>query len=1032
MNELQFVPFKFVFFRSPLHGLANAYKFSTDVSLLFEEGLYLASPEFWTELLKIGHLTDDTKIKRSFYKYWLRSCTRCTPFGTFAGSGLLHISAEETNINLGSDESYTRYLRLDMNYLTNLIAAITNIPEVLEQIRFFSNNSIYELPYSLRYAEYEIHNNYRRYTLTSVLKEKYIKAVLDRSFNGANLNELAQVLVDIENVRIEEAREFIINMWKSQLLISELEPCVTGNEPLDDIIAFFSRLSNVDHLLKHFIQIRNLLQNPKRGVEFYRLVETKLKELNLNIQFPKNTLQVDLFFSTNGSEINRKLVENIVDQVVDLSSLARNKVSPEIEDFKVKFLAKYDEEEIPLQIALDAEIGVGYAGINSDIVGNGELIIDIPTVRKSILPSMDFDYIVRYTLTKYQHYLATNASYITIHEDELSTFKKENSFRFSNSMFIFGSLLKRDGLIEDDKYFFDLNLFSGPSAANLLGRFTLGNRELSRLTKELLRLEEIEYPDAIYAEVAHMPQARIGNVLLRPVLREYEIPYVGKSGASSINQIPINDLYVSVKNNEVILRSKLHNKRVFPRLSTAHNFTNGSLPVYKFLCDLQGQGLAFPCIWDWAHLEILKYLPRVVYKNIIVKRARWKFDEHDIIGLPKDTKEYVNYFKTFCTKWNLPRRVIYKQADNEMLIDFSEEVGIDLFLHYLYKHKIIEITEFLFTEENCIVSDQNGLVFTNELVIPLCRDKVEIKSDENEYSKNYIHSVKRRFSINSQWVYFKVYCGPKITEQILKSRILEFVCKGIENMDLEKFFFVRYRDESPHLRIRFYNSIQSKQRKIYENFVDTLQPMLDNGLISNIVADTYTRELERYGEQTIEFVEELFFVDSLAIIKFLDMLEDNDEEYRLLFALRGIDMFLDDFGLKLDEKIDLIRGLAGSFFREFGGHPNLQKVLNSKYRNYQRKIFSYMNEKIDVDNGIDKAISIFKERSNRNKKVFRDYKNSFPSDISCQNLLKLSPDFIHMFVNRLFITQHRKYELIIYHFLEKYYSSIFAISKKSD
>ncbi len=42
-------------------------------------------------------------------------------------------------------------------------------------------------------------------------------------------------------------------------------------------------------------------------------------------------------------------------------------------------------------------------------------------------------------------------------------------------------------------------------------------------------------------------------------------------------------------------------------------------------------------------------------------------------------------------------------------------------LHYLKRYKNMELEEFLFTTENCIVTDLQQKVYTNEIIIPLGR-----------------------------------------------------------------------------------------------------------------------------------------------------------------------------------------------------------------------------------------------------------------------------------------------------------------------
>lgn len=130
---------------------------------------------------------------------------------------------------------------------------------------------------------------------------------------------------------------------------------------------------------------------------------------------------------------------------------------------------------------------------------------------------------------------------------------------------------------------------------------------------------------------SNLPEARTGNILRRPQMREYEIPYIAKSVLPTENQIPIQDLYLSIKNEKLFLRSKSQNKEVIPFLTNAHNYSSNSLPVYHFLCDLGNQTIKPVLHFDWGDLgRIYHFLPRIEYGNIILSKARWKINANEI------------------------------------------------------------------------------------------------------------------------------------------------------------------------------------------------------------------------------------------------------------------------------------------------------------------------------------------------------------------------------------------------------------------
>ena len=138
-------------------------------------------------------------------------------------------------------------------------------------------------------------------------------------------------------------------------------------------------------------------------------------------------------------------------------------------------------------------------------------------------------------------------------------------------------------------------------------------------------------------------------------------------------------------------------------------------------------------------------------------------------------------------------------------------------------------------------------------------------------------------------------------------------------------------------------------------------------------------------------------------------------------------MLLDDFSLDLPEKRKLSEVLQVSFFKEFGADPILQKQLNEKYRERQESIFSHLDDKNDGLNGIEEAVDIFKSRSRMNLPIIAIMYSACNPAEKQERVWRILPDLIHVSMNRLFIAQQRKYELVVYHFLQKYYTSQIAI-----
>lgn len=990
-----------------------------------QEAIYIASPELYQELQKWLQGTsvnekENYKLAAALYRYRLRMSTRCTPYGLFAGCATGE-PADHTAIRLNNKIEHKKHCRLDMNYVAELAAAITAVPEIATQLLFYPNNSLYAAGKQYRYAAYTVKNKIRNYYLTAVNQSPYLDKILHTAAHGATLRDIRNSIVsEADEISEEEADEFIAELLQNQLLVSELTPTVTGEEFFVHLHDRLKALSRTEEFTTPLSRIQSILQDQQTGVDKYTathaLVKSMLKETS-----SKDLVQTDLFLSANSNTLSHTVINELSAQIAQLWKLAATNKNGDLQNFCQAFQQRYEEQEVPLSIALDTEAGIGYGSHTNSNTDHTPLVDDIQAAPRAQANSSPRSKMQEFQLQQLHQCLRDRKKTITITKEQLDTLKDKEVPALPASMYLMGSILSSSATaVDNGDYLFDMNGCSGPSAANLLGRFCHGDEKLAAKVRECLAAEEAADPEKIYAEVIHLPESRTGNILMRPRLREYEIVYLANSLTPEAFQLHLSDLMVSVQRGKVVLRSKRLNKIIVPRLSTAHNYRHG-LPVYKFLCDLQNQDYHTGIAWQWQLPGEVSFFPRVQYGHVILSKGTWVLHKKSYPALANAAAaDYMDIFREIRTQLELPRYVVITEGDNELPADLENEVAVHLLVTQLLKKEQITLQEFLHTPDNCWIDGPEGK-HTNEFIIPLRYVSPE-KNKKQPATTAITETPTRKFVTGSEWLYVKLYAGTRSAENILKEMLLPLTQELLWENAIDKWFFIRYGDPENHLRIRFHHGTRKDFWKVVlERLYSSMQPATNAAY--RIQTDTYEREIERYGAGTMTFSEDLFYYDSESVLPILDLLDGEEgENYRWLLALRGVDTLLNDFGYTLPEKFALLKMLQKSFYEEFGGGKPLLLQLNDKYREEMRKISSILDPSQDIANGIEEATAFLTIRSHKIQQRL--------TGVNIDQRDDLLGSYIHMFLNRILLSNQRKHELVIYHFLSRYYESLTAIAKK--
>jgi len=1034
--------------RTPLlpTDIINGYTFSKkellksykDPAVL--EALFIASPSLYHEYVKLAESEIDEslplkKIESSLLKYLARMTFRCTPFGTFAGFSVGKWG-KENSFKLHPSE-YEKHTRLDMFYLCSLAREIAANDEVRNQLLYYPNDTIYSIGSELRYVETKFFDFTKKYEISAVGYSPELQELLSKCTKGLSIEQLIHYLVGW-GFDLEESKEYVSDLIDTQILVSELEPSITGGDFLDQIINTLIKLkgkvqtSYIKDIVGVLCTARDKIEklDSKMGINpvDYLTILNDLAIINIPIN-PKYLFQIDLKkpLNLNENAIDSNIAGSIRKAVSFLNSfLPLNRPhKPNLERFKRAFFSRYETKEIPLLEALDNEFGVGY-------IPNQEESYPTPLVDDILTASADQQETmfrrnenIEMLKRKLLDCLVSGAYEVDLNDSDIKN--PQNDLPLPDTFSAFGSILGKNS---EGEWQILLKAVPGyGSATGFFGRLTPSDDGINVFCKELCDIESKLQPDSVIAEIIHLPQSRVGNLVMRTQIRPYEIPFLAKSSSEKEYQIEMKDLFVSIDGEgNIVLRSRRLNKKVLPRVASAHNFWVNALPIYHFLCDLQTQNCKQGLMFDLGIVGMqYPFYPRIKYRNVILSRATWIFSIGEIgFFVEKEPNELSMQIESWRKKWKIPQRVLLIEDDNELFIDFTNKLFIQLFKEEIARRKSITFTEYPFMEHS-IIKDNQKRSYSNEFIATFVRKIEKVENQGSILLKKFSKetAVKRKFILGSRWVYYKLYMGVRTSDLVLTEFIRPLAEKLTSTRVIRKWFFVRYYDPDFHIRLRFEienkNDLHVLADEVFKTFVD----LTDKGVVYRVQTDTYEREIERYSDEAIDYVETIFGYQSKLAVDILKITSDSDrqEELVLLILVRSLMDLMNSFELNEEAKRDFIKKSSENYEKEFKTNTNSLKIVRLKFKYFEKHIQELVDEKdysyIEFSELI--SSSAFTEYRNYSNDVIKQIRVKIANSNTAINEGSILWSIFHMLANKLVYAKARKHEFLIYQLLNEYH-----------
>ncbi len=853
----------------PFDALQTLLRARPDVML----ALYVASPslhaaaESWLE----GRPLKNRKAPLRILAYVVRMATRSTPMGLCAAVGSV-ASGEQTSLALESIQQWKTRSRVDMGWLGAVAKTVEADRLLRERLTVYPNDLVlrrggrmYVMSAENTRSTGSRQEAVLEYTPVSLRVTPAVERVRELASDGATLQTLKTELMREFALDGERATRLLDDLWKAGVFISELRPSL-----IDDPVARFTgRLTNVspihaDALLRVTVQLQELDDAPirQRNAGDYACLSEELHHVQPHAGAGMQVDTVCQFAGRLGPEVVRE-----VRIMAGLFFRCARRFS--IDEYVTRFLDRYESSErlVPLLELADPNFGLG-APNESDA--------DLHTGGAATERAL-FD-LAASAIRAHQREIVLN-------DNDLERYlprRGGDGFPWSFEIGVQVAARSLQAINAGDFLLAPAALVGTYGGGKSIGRFAdiLGAGTIERLRE---RTRECRAPDAVFAELVYNPSENgAANVAIRPSLVDYELQ-VGLRSQEVRKRVALDDVLVGLDNGRFFFYSLSLKKRVIITENHLLNTPYLSPNLCRLLSSAAREGTRGIAGFDWRRARSLPFLPRLRYGRIVLALACWNVEAP---FFKPDGKAFVEAVAAWRSRWNVPRYVALIDADNKLCIDLNSQAGLDLLRDQRPNDndRPVILEEF-FPDFDALWLKQEGHAHAAEFIFSFFQPKN--RSVLQHAVTPELVAIPQRAQPWRDWVYAKLYCGRNQIDFFLREEIAPWI-KALKMHGELHWFFLRYADPAPHIRLRY----RARTAGAHDALIEQIDSWLESGVLRDAALATYEREVERYGgAAAMERIETLFTVDSELVLFALGRRTPNTAT-RLHLCLLSFDPFV--------------------------------------------------------------------------------------------------------------------------------------------
>jgi thiopeptide-type bacteriocin biosynthesis protein len=411
--------------------------------------------------------------------------------------------------------------------------------------------------------------------------------------------------------------------------------------------------------------------------------------------------------------------------------------------------------------------------------------------------------------------------------------------------------------------------------------------------------------------------------------------------------------------------------------------------------------------------------------RVVLREAQWRIDTLTRGALLSDSpRTFREALECWREHWQVPRYTYLSFGDNRLLLDLNsarqvEELRTEV--RHLRDGGYLVLQEALPGPDQAWLQGPEGHYMT-ELVASLVlrHDSFQGTSAQKKQDKDVGASSNtpsrqgdptpvlptqtalagdRLRPPGSEWLFVKLYCTNTFEEDLIAYPLRIFTEEALASGLAEDWFFIRYNDPDPHLRLRFRGEPECLTGQLLPPLCTWATKLMEEGFCSRFVFDTYDREVERYGGTAgTQVAESIFAIDSRTVSELIYLIQERVLKLdRITLAVLSADNLLASLGLTQATRLEWLRQNVTS-----------RNEVGQEYRQSKTVLRSLLHDQsrlLNEPGGESVAQTFTTQRTMLAPIADRLLSLAGQGQLS-QTMDMLFSSYIHMHFNRLFGSDH--------------------------